>query len=62
MNTQKHVEGFDPGEICGRNWCKGVIQKHRDDDGCSCHIHPPCSNCVSEYFYCPECDWTSDEE
>jgi hypothetical protein len=29
---------------------------------CSCHICPPCSYCVGDTTYCPECGWEFGEE
>lgn len=53
--------GAFEGETCWRNGCQGVI-KQRPVEGCSCHIHPPCSACTTNCQYCPDCDWDADEE
>jgi len=48
-------------EDCRRNGCAGRI-KLEPVENCSCHIAPPCSACVEQVAYCPECDWRSDDE
>lgn len=55
-------EGIETGQICNREGCKGVIEEKDSDRGCSCHICPPCSYCVTAREYCPECDWDHQEE
>jgi len=55
-------EGYLKGEMCNRDNCKGIIQEHDSDCGCSCHINPPCSYCETSREYCPECDWDGREE
>jgi hypothetical protein len=54
--------GIEAGEICNREGCKGVIEEHPKDRSCSCHIAPPCSSCVDDRHYCPECDWQGIED
>jgi len=49
--------GYEKGDICNRGSCTGVIDEHDADRSCSCHISPPCSVCVDDRHYCPECDW-----
>lgn len=48
--------GYSKGEVCRRKDCQGVIDE-TEKRGCSCHLHPPCSACVEDRAYCPECDW-----
>lgn len=55
-------EGIETGEICNRLFCKGIIAEHETDENCSCHNHPPCSYCVTDRHYCPECGWEAKEE
>jgi len=49
--------GYLEGETCNRNGCNGIIEQYSSDSSCSCHINPPCSYCVDDRHYCPECDW-----
>lgn len=60
IETEKE-HGHLQGEVCNRLGCKGVIDEH-EKDGCSCHISPPCSNCIRDAHYCPECEWSGEEE
>jgi hypothetical protein len=53
--------GYNEGDLCNRDGCKGTINVH-DKEGCSCHINPPCSSCARTYEYCPECGWDHQEE
>lgn len=48
--------GTEPGELCDRDGCTGILEMHQDGD-CSCHIAPPCSACVGAYPCCPVCGW-----
>lgn len=48
--------GTCDGQRCNRNGCEGVIIIHREE-GCSCHINPPCSACTNSVFACPACGW-----
>lgn len=54
--------GYENGDKCNRNGCIGVIDKHTKENGCSCHINPPCSSCVDDMHFCPECDWQGIED
>lgn len=58
--------GYEKGETCNRDGCKGIIEEHDLEhyglSGCSCHINPPCSACTKAREYCPECDWSHEEE
>jgi len=57
------MEGYEKGEQCNRNGCKGILEEHDTDYGCSCHMgNPPCSYCVNCRSYCEECDWDGYEE
>lgn len=49
-------KGLLAGEACNRNDCNGVIEEHPVEN-CSCHISPPCSQCVEPREYCPACEW-----
>lgn len=60
MNT---IEiGSTKGEACNRGECIGIIAEHESDSGCSCHTMPPCSYCVDDRNYCPECGWEGLED
>ena len=53
--------GNEPGDVCWRNGCQGVISQH-PHPGCSCHIKPPCSGCTEPREYCPECGWEAQDD
>lgn len=53
--------GTEEGATCWRNGCQGVI-KERPVENCSCHISPPCGACTTPREWCPECDWSAQEE
>lgn len=48
-------EGLEPGDICNRAGCVGVINYPEGD--CSCHISPPCGYCTEAELCCDECGW-----
>lgn len=52
--------GYEEGEVCGRNGCKGVIHLPKVE-GCTCFKNAQCGACTSNYFTCPVCGWTCDE-
>lgn len=49
------------GEICGRNGCDGILKLEKVE-GCSCHISPPCSACLSAKIFCPKCGWFAEDK
>lgn len=53
--------GYTEGDVCNRQGCQGHIQL-TEPEGCTCHISPPCSACVSVIHYCRECGWDETEE
>lgn len=55
-------EGTEKGEVCNRDGCQGIIAEHEKENGCSCHINPPCSSCTTPREYCPECEWDAHDE
>jgi hypothetical protein len=59
--TRINIVGYEEGSVCGRNGCKGVIELH-PEEGCSCHINPPCSACTTPRAYCEECEWEESED
>lgn len=60
--TTIESEGYEVGEVCNRNNCKGTIEAHAKDGSCSCHINPPCGYCTEAAEYCPLCEWDAREE
>ena len=62
MNKPKYHIGQEVGEVCNREDCKGVIEEHEKEGSCSCHINPPCGVCTTNREYCPECNWSGEEE
>ncbi len=53
--------GYEDGDTCWRNGCKGVIAV-APVENCSCHINPPCGSCTTPREFCPECDWRAEDE
>lgn len=53
--------GEEEGQVCWRDGCQGVIARH-PGEGCSCHISPPCSDCVEPREFCPTCGWEASED
>lgn len=53
---------FEAGHVCGRKGCKGIIQQHSSDHGCSCHINPPCSYCTTPREFCKTCGWEAEDD
>lgn len=49
--------GYEEGDICNRDGCQGIIEQESADRSCYCHISPPCSVCVDDRHFCPECGW-----
>jgi len=54
--------GIIKGEWCDRDGCRGIIDEHEKDGGCSCHINPPCSYCTTDTALCPECGWEASDD
>ena len=60
------ILGYEVGEICNRDGCKGTIEEE-ERRPCYCHAgNPPCSACTDPRVYCEECGnelpygWTSE--
>lgn len=53
--------GHEEGEVCNRRGCQGIIAESERRD-CSCHISPPCSNCIEDRSYCPDCEWAAKDD
>lgn len=48
--------GLIEGDRCNRQGCDGEMERY-DEPDCSCHISPPCGNCVNAEFICPKCEY-----
>ena len=55
-----NVVGHEEGDVCGVNGCQGILG-FNPVDNCSCHINPPCSQCVNNPLVCLECGREADE-
>ena len=55
-------KGYTAGETCNRHGCQGILEEYEKEGCCSCHINPPCSFCTADSTYCPECDWSAEQE
>ena len=53
------VYGIFEDETCGRGGCEGVM-KRSSDDGCSCHIAPPCGHCTDATYQCSICEFETE--
>lgn len=53
--------GEADGEKCNRNGCEGTMEAIRKGDGCSCHIHPPCSWCFYDEAVCNVCNHSTND-
>jgi len=62
MSISCEEVSFEVGQVCGRKGCKGTIEEHPSDGGCSCHINPPCSYCVDPREYCGTCGWEAADD
>lgn len=54
--------GYLEGEICNRDGCEEPISLKEVEGGCSCHINPPCTYCMTPREHCTECGWDAQEE
>ena len=56
------LPGVKEGEICNRDGCVGIMG-YEPVENCSCHINPPCSQCVDNPLICLKCgEELGDEE
>jgi len=54
------LKKIEEGERCPQAFCQGYMQLVAPEN-CSCHINPPCSNCVNEFnVRCTECGFEID--
>ena len=51
---------LEEGDVCHVEDCPGQMKYVRHGD-CSCHISPPCSNCVDAPLECSHCGWNPGE-
>ena len=51
----------EEGDRCRIDGCDGVLG-YAAVENCSCHIAPPCYQCVNRPLTCQECGWTDDNE
>lgn len=51
----------EEGDQCPEKDCKGILAFIRKGD-CSCHLHPPCRNCMNAPLSCPICGWEDESE
>lgn len=61
MKPDETLTGYEAGELCNRDGCEGILEKDTCEEGCSCHLHPPCSYCMADVI-CPECNWSSEDD
>lgn len=59
--TNRKIEDLEEGDACPEGDCDGKLEFKRLGD-CSCHIRPPCGNCVSAPLTCTECGWMREDE
>ena len=50
------IQGTVEGDICNRDGCNGVLA-YPPVENCSCHIDPPCGQCIGNLLTCPVCEW-----
>lgn len=53
--------GMEEGMICNRDGCTGLME-YPLVENCSCHINPPCNNCVNNELRCSICGKGEDDE
>jgi hypothetical protein len=50
------VKEYKEGDCCPVEDCIGVLE-YPEVENCSCHINPPCNQCVSVKLTCGHCGW-----
>jgi len=50
---------IEEGDICPE--CNNGIMGFEPVENCSCHINPPCSQCVNNPLVCLSCGWDSED-
>ena len=56
----KMPEFLEEGDDCSVFECSGTMEYPPVED-CSCHISPPCFNCVENQLVCNKCGLTGEE-
>ncbi len=51
----------EEGDMCGIDGCCASLS-FTEVENCSCHISPPCSQCVNNPLRCPKCGWSDEQE
>ncbi len=54
------MKSFEEGDACPDLECNGVFG-YKDVVDCSCHIAPPCNQCVENPLVCLECGKLAEE-
>lgn len=54
MGDRAVKPGFEEGDTCNRDGCKGTMVFAPEN--CSCHINPPCGSCL-DGMTCDKCGW-----
>ena len=45
---------IEEGDLCPVDDCEGML-KYAKEGNCSCHISPPCANCLDTPLVCLKC-------
>jgi hypothetical protein len=53
----EHEFGIIEGDLCNRNFCRGMIQKVYGSCSCDTCGMPPCFYCTDAPHYCDTCGW-----
>ncbi len=53
-------DDISEGAACPEPDCDGYLVLHPVVN-CSCHVMPPCDQCVNNPLTCPECGWESEK-
>lgn len=59
--------GFEEGMLCYRpnedgTACTGFMGELERRGDCSCHISPPCNNCIEAVSTCSECGRSTNDD
>lgn len=52
---------LEEGDVCGRDGCNGFMH-YPPVQNCSCHIRPPCGQCLDNELECTVCHAGPDDE